>query len=41
MTENEVYIALYHNDYSLDFETDKHEYVWRPDQLRRDLKIEY
>lgn len=25
---------------SLEFETDKHEYVWRPDQMRSGLKIE-
>ena len=31
----------YHiNDGSFDFETDKYEYVWRPDQMRRGLKIE-
>lgn len=31
----------YHtNDGSFDFETDKYEYVWRPDQLRSGLKIE-
>lgn len=32
----------YHtNDGSFDFETDKYEYVWRPDQMRRNLKIEF
>ena len=32
----------YHtDDGSFDFETDMPEYLWRPDQLRRDLKIEF
>ena len=32
----------YHtNDGSFDFETDKYEYVWRPDQMRKGLKIEW
>lgn len=32
----------YHtNDGSFDFETDKYEYVWRPDQVRKGLKIEW
>lgn len=31
----------YHiHDGSFDFETDKYEYVWRPDQMRKGLKIE-
>ena len=32
----------YHtDDGGFEFETDKHEYVWRPDQMRRGIKIEW
>lgn len=32
----------YHtDDHNFEFETDVPEYLWRPDQLRKDLKIEF
>jgi hypothetical protein len=35
-------VGEYHtDDGSFDFEADKYEYVWRPDQMRRGIKIEW
>lgn len=35
-------VGEYHtDDDSCDFKTDKREYIWRPDQMRKGLKIEW